>query len=119
MEETATNLGDQFTEIASQNPEKTAVFWGDSACSFGQSHGLAKRVAKRRREEHNLKPGDRVALWLKNCPEFIFSLFGILLAKGVVVSVNSFLTPDEVQFILDDCDAVSYTHLTLPPIYSV
>lgn len=105
MEESATNLGDQFTKIARQNPEKTAVFWGDLAYSFGQSHSLTKRFANRLREEQKLQPGDRVALWLKNCPEFIFSLFGILLAKGVVVSVNSFLTPDEVQFILNDCDA--------------
>ncbi|MGB0550126.1 MAG: AMP-binding protein, partial [Limisphaerales bacterium] len=52
-----------------------------------------------------LQPGDRVGLWLKNCPEFIFSLFGILLAEGVVVSINSFLTLDEVGFILGDCEA--------------
>jgi len=66
---------------------------------------LAKRLAKRLREEHGLQPGDRVGLWLKNCPEFIFSLFGILLAEGVVVSINSFLTLDEVGFILGDCEA--------------
>ena len=46
-----------------------------------------------------------MGLWLKNCPEFIFSLFGILLAEGVVVSINSFLTLDEVGFILGDCEA--------------
>ena len=52
------------------------------------------------------QPGDRVGLiWLKNCPEFIFALFGIMLAEGVVVSINSFLTPDEVGFILGDCEA--------------
>ncbi|MGB1789287.1 MAG: AMP-binding protein [Limisphaerales bacterium] len=46
-----------------------------------------------------------MGLWLKNCPEFIFALFGIMLAEGVVVSINSFLTPDEVGFILGDCEA--------------
>ena len=66
---------------------------------------MVKRLAKRLREEHGLQPGDRVGLWLKNCPEFIFSLFGILLAEGVVVSINSFLTLDEVGFILGDCEA--------------
>ncbi|MED5277748.1 MAG: AMP-binding protein [Verrucomicrobiota bacterium] len=100
-----TNLPSQFTGNALKNPEKTAVFWGETTYSFGQAHCLAKRLAKRLREEHGLQPGDRVGLWLKNCPEFIFSLFGIMLAEGVVVSINSFLTPDEVGFILGDCEA--------------
>ena len=100
-----TNLPSQFTGIALKNPEKTAVFWGKTTYTFGRAHGLAKRLAKRLREEHCLQPGDRVGLWLKNCPEFIFSLFGILLAEGVVVSINSFLTLDEVGFILGDCEA--------------
>ena len=55
MEESATNLGDQFTEVARQNPKKTAVFWCGVAYSFGQSHGLAKRWAKRLQEEHKPK----------------------------------------------------------------
>ena len=100
-----TNLPSQFTGIAQKNHEKPAVFWGETTYSFGQAHCLAKRLAKRIREEHGLQPGDRVGLWLKNCPEFIFSLFGILLAEGVVVSINSFLTLDEVGFILGDCEA--------------
>ena len=100
-----TNLANQFTEIAHQNPDKTAVFWGETDYTFARAHGLAKRLAKRLREAHGLQPGDRVGLWLKNCPEFIFALFGIMLAEGVVVSINSFLTPDEVCFILGDCEA--------------
>ena len=100
-----TNLPRQFIGVALENPEKTAIFWSETTYSFGQAHGLAKRLAKRLREEHGLQPGDRVGLWLKNCPEFIFSLFGILLAEGVVVSINSFLTLDEVGFILGDCEA--------------
>ena len=100
-----TNLPSQFTGIALKNPEKTAVFWGETTYTFGRAHALVKRLAKRLREEHGLQPGDRVGLWLKNCPEFIFSLFGILLAEGVVVSINSFLTLDEVGFILGDCEA--------------
>ena len=92
MKADMTNLPSQFTGIALKKPEKPAVFWGKTTYSFGQAHVLAKRLAKRLREEHGLQPGDRVGLWLKNCPEFIFALFGIMLAEGVVVSINSFLT---------------------------
>ncbi len=99
------NLANTFTENAVANADKTAIFWGDEQVTFGQAHRLAGGLAKRLKEEFGLQPGDRVGLWLKNCPEFVFSLFGILLAEGVVVSINNFLTPDEVGYILKDSGA--------------
>ena len=99
------NLANTFTGNAVANADKTAIFWGDEQVTFGQAHTIAVDLAKRLKEEFGLQPGDRVGLWLKNCPEFVFSLFGILLAEGVVVSINNFLTPDEVGYILDDSQA--------------
>src|SRR6185503_6334731 len=64
----------------------------------------AAGVAAQLIEKEKIQPGERVALWLKNCPEFIPSYFGILLAGGVVVPINNFLKPDEVSFILRDAD---------------
>ena len=52
-----------------------------------------------------MKPGDRVALWVKNCPEFVPAVFGILSAGGVVVPINNFLKPAEVSYILNDSGA--------------
>ena len=49
-----------------------------------------------------MQPGDRVGLWLKNRPEFIITVLGILHAGAVVVPINNFLKPDEVAFMLDD-----------------
>ena len=100
-----TNLANQFTEIVRNNPNKTAIFWDKTEFSFSHAHSVAKCLANRLKDQCDLQSGDRVALWLKNCPEFVFSLFGILLGEGVVVSINSFLTPDEVGFIVKDCDA--------------
>ena len=49
-----------------------------------------------------VKAGDRVGLWLRNCPEFIVSVYGILLAGAVVVPMNNFLKPAEAAYILND-----------------
>jgi len=59
-------------------------------------------IALRLQQNLGLKPGDRVGLWLKNCPEFILSFFGILQAGAVVVPINNFLKVDEVNFIIGD-----------------
>lgn len=54
-----------------------------------------------------VQPGDRVALWLKNSPEFVSALFGILRVGAIAVPVNNFLKIDEVVFILRDAGATA------------
>ncbi len=96
------NLASAFATTAEQNRRKPALFSGDAALDYelllAQSRWLARQLPPR----FAIKPGDRVAIWLKNCPEFIPALFGILSAGGVVVPINNFLKPTEVSYILDD-----------------
>jgi long-chain acyl-CoA synthetase len=75
---------------------------GESQYSYEQLLTQTTALAGHLTQELNLQPGDRVGLWLKNCPAFIPSLFGVLAAQGIVVPINSFLKPDEVSYILDD-----------------
>jgi long-chain acyl-CoA synthetase len=49
-----------------------------------------------------LKPGERVALLMENCPEYIITYFAIIKAGGIVVPLNTFLTAEEILFILKD-----------------
>jgi long-chain acyl-CoA synthetase len=96
------NLAQAFSSSAAKHSQKPALFWGESQYSYEQLLTQATALAGHLAEELSLQPGDRVGLWLKNCPEFIPSLFGVLAAQGVVVPINSFLKPDEVSYILDD-----------------
>jgi long-chain acyl-CoA synthetase len=96
------NLASAFAATVQKNPTKVAVYWGDAEHTYGQLFAETRKVAHRLTTEFGVKPGDRVALWLKNCPEFIPALFGILQAGGVVVPINNFLKPDEVVYMLND-----------------
>jgi len=49
--------------------------------------------------------GDRVALYCSNCDSFAIAYAGIIKAGAVVVPVNLLLTPGEIAYILNDCDA--------------
>src|SRR6185503_17349986 len=95
------NLARAFVDSASRHRDKTAVFWGNEEISYDVLARSAGGVGAQLTEK-GVQPGDRVALWLKNCPQFIPSYFGILLAGGVIVPINNFLKPDEVVFILRD-----------------
>lgn len=53
-----------------------------------------------------VKPGDRVALWMRNSVEYILSFYGILKAGGVVVPVSTHYGEREVRHQLDTTGAV-------------
>jgi len=99
------NLATHFLDSAQQHAAKTAVFWGDEQFTYAQLRDQATRVAHHLVHDLGVRPGDRVGIWLNNCPEFITALFGALQAGAVVVPVNCFLKAEEVAYILGDCAA--------------
>src|SRR6185437_15079093 len=96
------NLASAFSNSVQKHSEKTALFWGDAKYTYSELSSRSLFVAGILRHHFNVNPGDRVALWLKNCPEFIPALFGLLQTGAVVVPINNFLKPDEVAYILND-----------------
>jgi long-chain acyl-CoA synthetase len=98
------NLFTAFAASHDQRPDQTAIYWGDAELPYRWLGDRAAGLASRLRASPGWQPGDRVAIWLKNCPEFPATLFGIWRAGGVVVVVNHFLKPDEVVYILRDSE---------------
>jgi long-chain acyl-CoA synthetase len=96
------NLATKFDQVAHQNLQKTALYWGEQELTYQNFLTETARVAGYLQHQLGVSAGDRVGLWLKNCPEFVPALFGILQAGGVVVPINNFLKPGEVSFILAD-----------------
>jgi long-chain acyl-CoA synthetase len=99
------NLSRAFGVSAQKHSAKIAMFWGEREFSYAELWTQSLAVAAILRDKFGVKAGDRVALWLKNCPEFIPALFGSLHAGAVVVPINNFLKPDEVNYILNDAGA--------------
>jgi long-chain acyl-CoA synthetase len=96
------NLAAAFAASVKKRPDKIALFWGEREYSYAELWDQTDWISHRLRSELKVKAGDRVGLWLKNCPEFVGSLFGTLHSGAVAVPINNFLKPDEVSFILND-----------------
>jgi len=96
------NLSTAFGACAERNAQKTAIFYGEREISYAEVLAQSQKVAAHLQNVLGVKPGDRVALWLKNCPEFVSAVFGILHTGAVVVPINNFLKPAEVNYILSD-----------------
>ncbi len=52
-----------------------------------------------------LQPGDRVAIMLPNCPQFVIAFYGTLVAGGICVNINPLYTPRELRQQLADSGA--------------
>ncbi|HKW31242.1 MAG TPA: long-chain fatty acid--CoA ligase [Verrucomicrobiae bacterium] len=99
------NLATAFATSVEKRREKIAIYWGEKEFSYATIFGQVCALAAALTNKFGVKPGDRVALWVKNCPEFVPAVFGILSAGGVVVPINNFLKSAEVSYILNDSAA--------------
>lgn len=52
-----------------------------------------------------IEKGDRLALMLPNCPQFVIAYFAALRVGAVVANVNPLYTPREIGFILNETGA--------------
>ena len=53
-------------------------------------------------QKKGVKKGDRVALMLSNCPEYVIAYYGVLCLGGIVVPINPRLPARELKIILND-----------------
>ena len=63
--------------------------------------------------EMGVKKGDRVALLMPNCPQFVISYYAVLKAGAIVVATNPLYSPREMEFQLKDCGAETIIVLSL------
>ena len=56
------------------------------------------------RDDYSLEPGDRVAILMRNRPEYLEALFAVWHAGLVAVPVNARLHRDEIAYILSDSE---------------
>ena len=104
MIKSAMNLPLSALQTATRLSNDIAVFWGQDQYSFAEIESKSRAFAGHLSNKFGINPGDRVGIWMKNCPEFITSLLGILQCDAVVVPINNFLKPAEVTFIVTDAE---------------
>ena len=99
------NLAAWLARAARAHPGEPAVYAGTRPwATWVQLAGRAARFAGGLRAR-GLAAGDRVAIVMRNCPEYLVALYGTWWAGLVAVPVNAKLHPREVEFIVGDAQA--------------
>jgi acyl-CoA ligase (AMP-forming) (exosortase A-associated) len=89
---------------AARRPERRAISSTGSTSTYEDLWRQVNDVA-RRLLAANLKPDDRVAIYLEKRPEAVAACFGTALAGGVFVPINPLLRDEQVRHIVTDCSA--------------
>jgi long-chain acyl-CoA synthetase len=103
----ALNLAVALQESARLYPNKTAVILDQQKISYGELNAAANQVANSLRSL-GVHRGDKVALMLPNVPQFPVIYYGILKLGATVVPLNVLFRAGEVQYHLEDSDAVAF-----------
>ncbi|WP_337049419.1 crotonobetaine/carnitine-CoA ligase [Serratia fonticola] len=114
------NLRQMWDNMADVNGNKTALIF-ESATGEVRQFGyqaLNEEINRTANLFHGLGvgKGDRVALHLDNCPEFIFCWFGLAKIGAIVVPINARFLIEESRWLVDNCQArmVVTTHHFYP-----
>jgi malonyl-CoA/methylmalonyl-CoA synthetase len=90
-----------FVRHAESTPEKLCVRFEGERWTYDRLRGRAETFAAALKS-WGLQPGERVALFLGNSPNFLTAYLGTHLARGVVVPVNVQYRRAELRHIFDD-----------------
>ena len=97
-------FGDLLRKAAEAAPDRLALIAGvaDPALrrqwTYTQFYGEARRTA--RALLTRFKPGERVAVWAQNIPEWVMLEFGAGIAGMILVTVNPGFRAKEVEYVL-------------------
>jgi len=101
MEYQFNNFYELITFQAKKRKKKVALFVDDEKITYGEILKKVDRLAGFLSDK-GVKEGDRVALFLRNSPEFIYTVFAASKLGAIVVPINTFLKEEELAYILED-----------------
>ncbi len=104
MSAPAITLRDLLRERAGKSRDKPLILFHGRAFTYGEFQREVNRVA------HSFlrlgaKRGDKIALLLPNCPEFLFTVFAVAEIGAVFVPINTAFTAEEVGYVLEHSES--------------
>jgi long-chain acyl-CoA synthetase len=90
---------------AKKRKNKVALLVEEEKITFSQVLEAADKLAAFLVEQ-GVKEGDKVALFLRNSPEFIYTIFAVSKIGATLVPINTFLKEEELNYILEDSGSV-------------
>ena len=92
-------IGDLLDRLVQRFGEREALTFAGQRWSFQQLQADSDRAA-RGLMQCGIQPGDKVALWLTNRPEWLHILFAVAKIGAVLVPINTRFRTTDVEYVL-------------------
>jgi long-chain acyl-CoA synthetase len=89
-------------EHARSHGERTWLVYEDERTSYEEGCRRAAALARVLVERFDVRPGDRVAIAMRNYPEWPLAFFAAAAVGAIVVPLNAWLTGEELEYALSD-----------------
>lgn len=89
-------------ELARGYGDTTYVVFEDEHYTYADIDAQVRSLAHHLREVHGVGPGDRVAIAMRNYPEWVVGYWAIVALGAAVVGMNAWWTGPELQYALED-----------------
>jgi long-chain acyl-CoA synthetase len=96
------NLGQLFAETRSDKP---FIVYDSERWTYDQAWRDAARIAHVLVTHCGVQKGDRVAISMRNFPEWILAFTAVTSIGAVAVAMNALWQPEEMEYGLKDCGA--------------
>ncbi|HEX6570098.1 MAG TPA: AMP-binding protein [Acidimicrobiales bacterium] len=110
------NMADVWEMAADAVPEREALVVGNRRRTYAQLEDRANRLANHL-AGRGIGPGDHVALYLENCPEYVEAMLAAWKLRAVTINVNHRYVADELRYLLDNSDSVAV--ITQPSLRAI
>lgn len=101
----AMSIANAVIAVAARQPDHPAILWEGGRLTYAALADQVERIAGGLMMRHGLKPGQRVAMAMENCPEFLPVLLGVWRAGLVAIPINAKLHPREFAWIFENSGA--------------
>jgi long-chain acyl-CoA synthetase len=105
-----------LAEFADRTPDAVLTVFKGARLSYREVDRLVDRMAAGL-QSLGLNNGERVAIHLPNCPQFLIAYHAILRAGGIAVPCNPLYVAREMEHQLNDSGAEAI--ITMTPFYSI
>ena len=93
-------------EAAAAHGDDEYLVYGNERYSYADAAARVRSLADHLRSERGVGSGDRVAIAMRNYPEWVFSYWAITSIGAAAVALNSWWTGPELDFALGDSSPV-------------
>jgi long-chain acyl-CoA synthetase len=89
-------------DLSLAHGDKSFLVYEDERTTFAEHYRIACTLAHRLRSEFGVEQGDRVAIIMRNLPEWVMAFWGATLAGAIVVPLNAWWSGEELRYGLED-----------------